>query len=89
MWYIYLLRSKKDSTLYLGYTNNLKRRFVEHNSKKNLSTKHKAPFELIYYESYRAQSDAKRRESMLKDHAQSYTALKQRIRDSLTESISG
>jgi len=52
MYYVYIIRSKKDTSLYTGYTNNLKRRFVEHNDMLNISTKHKAPFQLIYYEAY-------------------------------------
>lgn len=89
MFYVYILKSKKDDSIYTGYTNDLKRRFVEHNGLKNISTKHKTPFELVYYESYRAQSDVKRREKVLKKHAQAYSALKLRIRDSLTKPISG
>lgn len=59
MYYVYLLKSKKDSTLYIGYTNDLKGRLVEHNEGQSIATKHKAPFQLIYYESYKSQSDAK------------------------------
>ncbi|MAF59327.1 MAG: GIY-YIG nuclease family protein [Candidatus Pacebacteria bacterium] len=84
MYYVYLLKSKKDESLYIGYTNDLKRRFEEHNNGENKSTKFKTPFELVYYESYRARSDAKIREQALKKHAQAYTTLKQRIANSLT-----
>jgi len=89
MYYVYLIKSKRDGSIYIGYTNDLKRRFVEHNKGENKSTKNKTPFELIYYESYRARSDAKRRESALKKYAQAYKALKQRIDKSLTKPISG
>ncbi|MBI2048246.1 MAG: GIY-YIG nuclease family protein [Parcubacteria group bacterium] len=89
MWYVYILKSKKDNSLYTGYTNDLKRRFVEHNKGLSTSTKHKTPFELVYYESYRARSDAKRREYALKNHPQAMVALKKRIHDSLTKPISG
>lgn len=57
---------------------------VEHNEGKNTSTKHKAPFELIYYEAYKSESDAKFREKQLKRHAQAYKALKQRLRNSIS-----
>jgi len=39
MFYIYMLKSKKGNKLYIGYTNNLKRRIKEHNSGDNKSTK--------------------------------------------------
>jgi len=83
MYYVYVLKSQKDGSLYFGYTNDLKRRFVEHNEKKNISTKHKAPFQLIYYESYRARADAKHREKQLKLFSGATTHLKRRIRNSL------
>ncbi len=67
----------------MGYTNNLKRRFKEHNDKKSIYTKHKAPFELIYYEAYKIEDDAKRREKMLKKHSGALIHLKKRAKESL------
>ncbi|MEA3272585.1 MAG: GIY-YIG nuclease family protein [Patescibacteria group bacterium] len=83
MFYIYILKSKKDDSIYIGYTNDLKRRFEEHNNLKSKSTKNKAPFELIYYESYKSESDAKYREKNLKRFAGAYTSLSRRIKNSL------
>lgn len=54
-----------------------------HNSKIELSTKHRAPFELIYYESYRSPRDAHKREAMLKLFSKAWGQLKRRIRNSL------
>jgi predicted GIY-YIG superfamily endonuclease len=39
MFYVYVLKSDKDGSLYIGYTDDLKRRLVEHNDVKNVSTK--------------------------------------------------
>ena len=50
MYYVYVLKSLKDGDLYTGSTNNLKRRFEEHNLGKEKSTRYRRPFELIYYE---------------------------------------
>ena len=88
MYYVYVLESKEAESdfIYTGCTNDLKRRLAEHNKGKVESTKHKAPFELVYYEAYKAKSDAKEREKQLKRHAQAYTALKGRIDDSLESS---
>jgi len=36
MFYVYILKSEKDGKLYIGYTNDLKRRLEEHNSGKNI-----------------------------------------------------
>jgi len=83
MFYVYVLKSSKDNSLYIGYTNDLKRRFEEHNNGESKSTKHKIPFKLIYYEAYESQSDAKFREKNLKRFSQAHKALKQRIEKSL------
>ena len=83
MFYIYIIKSKKDNSIYIGYTGNLIKRIKEHNNGKNTSTCHKTPFELIYYEAYKSKSDAKFRENNLKRFAQAYTQLKRRIRNGL------
>jgi len=75
MYYIYVLKNSKTSELYYGYTNNLKRRIAEQNKKQY--------WELIYYEGYKAESDARHRERQLKKYAQALTALKDRLKDSL------
>lgn len=79
MYYVYTIKSLKDGSIYIGYTNDLKRRIKEHNEGKNNSTKHKKPFKLIYYEAYSAEYDAKEREWQLKKHAQALVQLKKRI----------
>ena len=82
MFYTYTLQSIKNSELYIGYTNDLKRRFLEHNQKLNSSTKRYAPWRLIYYEACLEESDAKRREGYLKT-TQGGRFLKRRIKDYL------
>jgi len=79
MFYVYILRSKKDLLLYVGSTNDLKKRFEEHNKGKNFSTKSRAPFEIIYYEAYKSEEDARHREHNLKLRANALSQLKRRI----------
>ena len=83
MHYVYVLKSDILGELYVGQTNDLKRRFAEHNIGKNVSTKHKAPFKLVYYEAYQSKSDAVYREKQLKRHSQAYVALKNRMKNSI------
>ncbi|MDE2001318.1 MAG: GIY-YIG nuclease family protein [Patescibacteria group bacterium] len=64
--YVYVLKSGKDGSLYLGFTHDLKRRFQEHNRGLNFSTKARRPWQLIHYEAYSDEDDAKRREKYLK-----------------------
>ena len=66
-FYVYVLQSlSKPSFIYVGYTTDLKRRFKEHNSGSELSTKPYIPYEIIFYEAYRNMQDAKRREEYFK-----------------------
>ncbi len=80
---MYVLRSKKNQSLYIGYSNNLRRRFKEHNDGKSISTRDRRPFELIYYEAYKAKPDARYRENNLKRFAKAWIELKKRINNSL------
>lgn len=66
MYYTYILQSKKDGKWYTGFTNNLRKRFSEHNNGKNISTKSRGPFILIYYEGCINEHDAIQRERYLK-----------------------
>ena len=83
MFYLYVLKSFVDNKLYIGSTNDLKRRFKEHNTGQSKSTKPRAPFELIYYEAYKSKKDALTRERKLKQFKNSYSELKKRIENSL------
>lgn len=65
-YYVYVLRSKKTNQWYTGYTEDLRKRFKEHNDGKSTYTKKKGPYELIYYESYRNKDDARSRELQIK-----------------------
>jgi putative endonuclease len=65
-YFVYVLFSLKDGQFYTGYTNNLKRRFEEHQNGEVSSTKERRPFKLIYYEVCLNQQDATHREKYLK-----------------------
>ena len=66
MFYVYILQSLKDGSLYIGFTPNLKERVPKHNAKKVPSTKYKTPWKLISYEAYLERKDATGREKFLK-----------------------
>ena len=67
MFYVYVIQSDMDQTLYYGFTHDLKKRILEHNTG-SLSqyTKGKKPWKLIYYEAYINESDAREREKFIK-----------------------
>ena len=66
MFYTYAIRSEKDFKWYTGCTNDLRKRFKEHNDNKVHSTKGRGPFELIYCEACLNKDDAFAREKYLK-----------------------
>jgi len=67
-YYVYILISLKDGKKYTGYTKDLSSRFEAHQKGKVLSTKHRRPFKLIYFEWCLSQQDALKREKYLKTH---------------------
>lgn len=83
MFYVYFIKSLKNRTLYVGSTNDLKRRLSEHNSGVGGYTTKYYPYELIYYEAYKAEDDARKRESNLKLRANALNQLKRRLAESL------
>lgn len=85
MFYVYVLKSEKDGMLYTGSTNDLKRRFMEHNNGLVNSTKLRKPFELVYYEAYKSEKDARNREQNLKLRANALNQLKRRTKESLKD----
>ncbi len=66
MFYTYVLRSKKDNNIYIGFTGDLKKRLNEHNKGLVISTKSRTPLELIYYEACLDENKAIKREKYLK-----------------------
>jgi len=67
MYYVYILRSLRNQKSYVGFTSKeVKDRLNEHNVGSNKWTSENGPFELIYYESFYCEKDARCRELFLK-----------------------
>jgi len=66
MFYTYVLKSKKDGNLYIGWSNDLKSRVEEHNNGLVISTKYRLPMQLVYYEACLSKELAIMREKQLK-----------------------
>ena len=79
MYYVYLLKSKSNGQAYVGSTKDLKKRFQEHNTGNNKSTKSGRPWEVFYYEAYAKEKFALSREKRLKQYGKSLGILKKRI----------
>ena len=77
--FIYLLESKVKDWIYIGCTNNLNKRLMEHKQGKMFSTRKMLPVELIYFEAYRSKDIAFEREKSLKKYGSALARLKSRI----------
>ena len=66
MYYVYILFSSKLDKKYIGFTSNLKKRILYHNSGKSNYTSQGMPWKLIYYEVFKSKIDAQREEEFLK-----------------------
>lgn len=66
-YYVYILASKRNGTLYIGVTNNLARRVLEHKDKliKGFTSKYGVD-KLVYYETFQYINSAIQRETTLK-----------------------
>ncbi|TRZ95428.1 GIY-YIG nuclease family protein [bacterium] len=64
--FVYVLKSNKDGSFYIGKTKDVTVRLKQHNSGVNLSTKSRLPWELVMTEEYKSYSLATKRERFLK-----------------------
>jgi len=80
MYYVYLLQEDKRGRHYIGYTNDLRRRLAEHQTKHPGYTG--GIWELVYYEAYQSKEDAMQRERKLKQDGRSRRFVMQRTEKS-------
>ena len=86
MHYVYVLYNLQTKKYYFGCTDDLKKRFEEHRSGRNISTKLNCKFwRLIFYEAYLSKKDALIREKQFKKFGSANLFLKKRLTNSLLE----
>jgi predicted GIY-YIG superfamily endonuclease len=73
MYYVYVLQEPASGSLYYGFSGDLKARVASHQR----SAEH-AGWRLVYYEAYRSDSDARRRERKLKQYGARARAFQRR-----------
>ena len=66
MFTTYVLRSENNGSLYIGYTVDLDRRIIEHNTSQSGYTRNYKPWELVYFEEFGSKSEAIKRERFFK-----------------------
>ena len=69
MFYVYMLKSKSVKPItYVGYTNNLKKRIILHNSGKGAKFTKGRKWVLIYKEKFKSKKEAISREYYIKNN---------------------
>ncbi len=66
MHYVYVLKGIRNNRLYIGSTNSVDRRILEHNSGNVSSTKAYIPYKIIKVEKFSNKTDARKRELQIK-----------------------
>jgi len=89
MHWIYIIKSKRSGSLYIGSTPDLKKRLTEHNSGKSKTTAKYIPWVLVYTKGYSLKKDVITRERKLKAFGKVYSQLKRRISDSTYQCLKG
>jgi putative endonuclease len=65
-YYVYILKSLRDNSYYVGSTQDLNSRFGRHNQGQSKYTRNKRPWELEYSEEFQDKGAALRRENFIK-----------------------
>jgi putative endonuclease len=66
MFYVYILKSLKDGSRYVGTTTNVEKRLTEHNSGTAKYSSSKKPFELVWFCAFKDKEKAIKFERYLK-----------------------
>ena len=66
MYHTYILKSEKSKRLYIGHSENIERRLLEHNTNQSKSTRNKGPWEIIFTKEFESRSEAVKFELKLK-----------------------
>ncbi len=65
-YFVYAIKSIERNYIYVGLTNNIKRRFNQHQNKKEKTTAPYSPFRLILVEECNTRAESRKREKYLK-----------------------
>ena len=66
MFYVYAIKSLARNYIYVGMTDNIERRLLQHNNGENKSTKTYKPFIIIHSESFATRPEARTKEIYFK-----------------------
>jgi putative endonuclease len=67
MYTVYILQSVPSGRFYIGQTEDLLKRFAEHQRGKNRATRNRGPWKVVYTQVFDSRSGAMMREREIKD----------------------
>ncbi len=90
-YFFYVIRSNADGSYYKGQTQDLNDRLERHNQGRSSFTRGKAPWRLVYSETYGTRGEAAKREASFKSPKgwQDWRVLKKKIESEFTLSERG
>lgn len=65
-YFVYIIKSEKDGSYYIGSTQDLEERLERHNQGRSKYTKEKRPWNIVFREEFPNRSSAVKRENYLK-----------------------
>ncbi len=66
MAFVYVLQSERNGRFYIGSTNNLEERYIEHNSGQSPYTRNNRPYKVVFFQEYKSLEEARKIEFKLK-----------------------
>jgi putative endonuclease len=68
---VYIIRSDRDGSYYVGTTQDIEERLIRHNQGRSKYTKNRGPWVVVYLEEYSTRGDAVKRENAIKNRKSS------------------
>ena len=66
MYYVYIIQSQLDNSFYIGFSENIDARIMEHNVGRTNYTSKKRPWHLVYVEEFENKTDALKKRIIFK-----------------------
>ena len=83
MFYTYVLKGSSNPKYYIGYTSDLRKRLHQHNAGETISTRRGRPWQLVYYEAYADEQNARDREHKFKQRGKLWQELRKRLENTI------
>ena len=73
-YFVYILQSELDGSYYVGSTQNVEVRLMDHNAGRGRYTQKKVPWNLVHKEEYNSKTEALKREKFIKNRSPGFSS---------------